>query len=438
MSTTTSLIASPADSAMRDFFISYTAADSDWAVWIAYELESLGFTVHIQAWDFLPGSNFMDLIDRASRQSRQTISVLSKRYLEQAFPRLEMLTALGADPIGHAMRLVPIRIESFEVTGILSNFVYIDLSKLSETEARSRLEREILLSHRKVRGKPLKPPAFPGQTVHGINRTHSTHGLQSASTARFINARVLASDWLSAATIGQPYSSPADPTEMTQTRASCSVTCVFWMPNDQYFVSGSVSSYTPAVAICTTEPQSFLKRVLEAGGQESFAKLPMAPSKLHNEDRHRLLRAIGNAADKSLIACIAVPKSIVDPASHSPSLGIQTLASLLVAPVLKVHTRLLGVAEVQAVVVSVGGQSTFLLRTTKGMTKAILSKAGIRCTVSMASDSPALECLGHTARLLAWASNCAHNAGNTRWIEAVEEEVRKEGGGVSRLETPPP
>jgi hypothetical protein len=41
-------------------FVSYTPADEDWASWIAWELESAGYRVVLQAWDFVPGTNFVD------------------------------------------------------------------------------------------------------------------------------------------------------------------------------------------------------------------------------------------------------------------------------------------------------------------------------------------------------------------------------------------
>jgi hypothetical protein len=43
----------------RNFFISYTGRDRQWAEWIAWQLEEAGYTLFIQAWDFRPGSNFV-------------------------------------------------------------------------------------------------------------------------------------------------------------------------------------------------------------------------------------------------------------------------------------------------------------------------------------------------------------------------------------------
>lgn len=44
---------------MKHFFISYTQADQAWAEWIAWQLESAGLSVIIQAWDFKKGGNFV-------------------------------------------------------------------------------------------------------------------------------------------------------------------------------------------------------------------------------------------------------------------------------------------------------------------------------------------------------------------------------------------
>ena len=45
--------------AKLDFFVSYAEADRGWAEWIAWQLEDFGFRVLLQAWDFVPGSNWI-------------------------------------------------------------------------------------------------------------------------------------------------------------------------------------------------------------------------------------------------------------------------------------------------------------------------------------------------------------------------------------------
>jgi hypothetical protein len=67
----------------KDFFISYTSADRQWAEWIAWQLTQNGYEVVIQAWDFRPGTNFVEQMNRALAQSKpeSTASVSSAGIL---------------------------------------------------------------------------------------------------------------------------------------------------------------------------------------------------------------------------------------------------------------------------------------------------------------------------------------------------------------------
>lgn len=51
---------------LRDFFISYTGSNEDWAAWIAWELEKVGCSTFLQAWDFTPGAHFVAEMHRAT------------------------------------------------------------------------------------------------------------------------------------------------------------------------------------------------------------------------------------------------------------------------------------------------------------------------------------------------------------------------------------
>lgn len=62
----------------KNFFISYSGADSTWAEWIAWVLEEAGYTVVLQAWDFRPGSNFVLEMQQAAAQ-RSVRSPSSRR-----------------------------------------------------------------------------------------------------------------------------------------------------------------------------------------------------------------------------------------------------------------------------------------------------------------------------------------------------------------------
>src|SRR5262252_5976521 len=69
------------DGASVDVFISYTPADVRWATWIAWQIERSGHRAIIQAWDFVPGTQFIDSMDRGLRTAWVMVAVLSPRYL---------------------------------------------------------------------------------------------------------------------------------------------------------------------------------------------------------------------------------------------------------------------------------------------------------------------------------------------------------------------
>src|SRR5689334_25400538 len=81
-----------------DFFVSYTRADREWAEWIAWVLEQDGYKVLLQAWDFMPGSNWIQGMQAGAARAARTIVVLSPAYLESEYGSAEWQAALASDP----------------------------------------------------------------------------------------------------------------------------------------------------------------------------------------------------------------------------------------------------------------------------------------------------------------------------------------------------
>ncbi|HTK10404.1 MAG TPA: toll/interleukin-1 receptor domain-containing protein [Ktedonobacteraceae bacterium] len=148
----------------KDFFISYNKNDRRWGEWIAWQLEQEGFSVIIQAWDFLPGTNFALKIQEATTVAKQMIAVLSQDYLNAPFTQAEWATAFIQDPTGQKRTLLPIRVRECTLTGLLASIVYIDLLESDESTARSRLLRGVSNN----RTKPTIAPAFPGKRSASI------------------------------------------------------------------------------------------------------------------------------------------------------------------------------------------------------------------------------------------------------------------------------
>jgi hypothetical protein len=72
-----------ADSAVGcDVFVSYNQADRAWAEWIAWQLDHLGWRVLIQAWDFVPGTNWTNSMQEGIRRAKRTLAVMSPAYLK--------------------------------------------------------------------------------------------------------------------------------------------------------------------------------------------------------------------------------------------------------------------------------------------------------------------------------------------------------------------
>ncbi|WP_067462685.1 TIR domain-containing protein [Actinomadura macra] len=153
-----------------DFFISYSPADERWASWIAWQLEAAGHRTMMQAWDFVPGTNFIDFMDRGLSEAKAVVAVLSSNYLRSRYGRLEWMAALRADPDDPARKLVTVRIEDCPIDGLLSTITYVDLVGVDDPdEARGLLMRRIqeaLAGH----ARPLNGPGFPGGAPNQAGR----------------------------------------------------------------------------------------------------------------------------------------------------------------------------------------------------------------------------------------------------------------------------
>ena len=150
----------------KDFFISYNGADQRWAEWIAWQLEEAAYSVILQVWDFLPGSNFVVQMDRALTLAPRVIAVLSPQYLSSLYTQPEWAAAFRHDPKGEQSLLIPVRVQPCEVTGLLGPIVYADLVGRDEATARQRL----LAAVRHERAKPAQAPAYPHTMQHTISK----------------------------------------------------------------------------------------------------------------------------------------------------------------------------------------------------------------------------------------------------------------------------
>lgn len=144
---------------MKDFFISYASANRRWAEWIAWVIEEARYSVVLQAWDFLPGRNFVLAMHEASCTTRKTIVVLSEAYLLAEYTRPEWAAAFARDPAGERRMLIPVRVTPCDPDGLLKAVVFVDLVGLDVDQAKRALLAAISNDERT---KPARQPPFPG------------------------------------------------------------------------------------------------------------------------------------------------------------------------------------------------------------------------------------------------------------------------------------
>lgn len=144
-----------------DFFISYTQVDRAWAEWMAWVLEEDGHTVLIQAWDFVPGTNWVQGMRAGVSKAERTIAVLSPDYLASEYGTAEWEAAWAGDPLGAKRKLLTVRVKACDRPDFLAAVVGVDLFGISEADARARL-RMMVSSAITGRAKPAEPPGFPG------------------------------------------------------------------------------------------------------------------------------------------------------------------------------------------------------------------------------------------------------------------------------------
>ena len=145
---------------MKDFFISYTSADRNWAEWIAWQLEEVGFNVVIQAWDF--EGNWVIKMHQAMLDTDRTIAVLSPTYVSSIYTQSEWANAFRLDPTGEKDLLIPVKVQPVDLDGILAQISYVDITNLNESAA-----VELLL--KRVRGERGKPSLTSRFTTANIS-----------------------------------------------------------------------------------------------------------------------------------------------------------------------------------------------------------------------------------------------------------------------------
>ena len=168
---------------LKDFFIIYNRTDRAWAKWIAWELDSAGYSAVLPAWSFQSESDFELEMQKAAAKAHSTLIILSPDYLTTLSDRSESILLFRKEGINKRNRLLPICVREcgHEFSWLLDSIDYIDL--VGEDESTARM---ILLTG--VRDESIKlttPPVFPGNTIQNAFDTEPGFPNRQTMKGRF-------------------------------------------------------------------------------------------------------------------------------------------------------------------------------------------------------------------------------------------------------------
>jgi len=107
-------------------FISRASADADFAAVVGTILESAGYRVILQQWDFA-NRNFIERMHAALAEGARVIALLSPEYLRSEHCEAEWQNAIAGDPLNRNSRLILLRVAECEPPGMLSGLAYWDV-----------------------------------------------------------------------------------------------------------------------------------------------------------------------------------------------------------------------------------------------------------------------------------------------------------------------
>jgi TIR domain/NB-ARC domain len=142
---------------MKDFYISYNTYNESIAEWIAWTLEEAGYSTTIRLWDSKAGRNWVLEMQAATTEAVRTIAVLSPHYLQTGTTQAEWAAAFAQDPTGHMRKLIPVRVEACEVTGLLGQINAVDFVGVPQDQWEDLLLRAVS----EARSKPAAIPLVP-------------------------------------------------------------------------------------------------------------------------------------------------------------------------------------------------------------------------------------------------------------------------------------
>lgn len=164
-----------------DVFISYRWVDPD-MYWVrdhlAPALQGAGLRTLLDVQDFVPGRDLILEMDRAGRESRYVLCVLSPEYFDgDRMVAFESLNARRSNPSGSDSRLIPLLLRPTQMPNWIRGLVPIDWT---DDRGRGREWTKLL----EILGAPRNsgpPPKPPGGNLPGVGVAKSLASISEAT-----------------------------------------------------------------------------------------------------------------------------------------------------------------------------------------------------------------------------------------------------------------
>jgi tetratricopeptide (TPR) repeat protein len=124
---------------MKDFYISYHAADLHHVEWITREIELAGYTILAQAWNRKPKATFTSEIASALQYAQNVLLILSPEYLDIPCTLDEWVETLSIDTSNSSRRILPIQVKSCVLSHLLPNREYLNLADVTTPKTKANL-----------------------------------------------------------------------------------------------------------------------------------------------------------------------------------------------------------------------------------------------------------------------------------------------------------
>ena len=240
---------------------------------------------------------------------------------------------------------------------------------------------------------------------------------------RLIYERVPVQGFLAFDDLENPYEHLRDATD--RHHDSPTIHAYAWFPHAQYIMSRNLQTYTPSAVVSAVDPEAVVSRLVADFGWEITEMFRIPPRKLRNEEKERLLRAMGTVMDDCFEVAVTFPRLILEVGYSTPKVAYEVMINGFILPFVQLHLRH-GFDRFTMEAMGVGSMDGHLVKLLKRVLKVCYPRRRQDVFVCLHEGDPVSRTMLCMARLFAWTVATLHNSGNARWVELLESAVEND------------